>query len=147
MRRLSRFLFSTGPRFGVTVGCLGGLVSLAAAVQHLAGGPGNLRLGEIGLVLFLCGFAWAILTAYVGPRLNGGGMVCAVLFLLIVPAADSAEIATVLATWNYLIWGVVCLAILVWWLASAYLDEKRRSMEMRTIYDRALKQAGVEPPT
>ena len=145
MRRLRRILFSTGPRFGVTVGCLGlAFLSLAPVLQHLfpLSDPG--RAAEIGGVMFLSGFAWALLTRHIGPcsYIRGGGIVFAILAAVIIPSAATMDLGVVVRYWGYLAWGFVCLVILVMLLAGAYRYERMRADELRELYEEELARTG-----
>ena len=119
MRRIGWFLFSTSPRFGLTVGCVGVLLFFFEAIQ----GPEPPHLLSIGMFMWWTGFPWAALTAYLRPlRLEGLGITFAILAIIVVPGVSESEVECFALIDNHLfaftVWMILCLAILVMTLTS-----------------------------
>ena len=119
MRRIGQFLFSTSPRFGLTVGSLGVLLVCFDAIQ----GPEPPHLLSVGAFMWWTGFLWAALTAYLRPLpLGGYGVIFAVLALIVIPGVSGSEVECFALIDNHLfaftVWMILCLAILVMILAS-----------------------------
>ena len=73
----------------------------------------------VGNIMCWSGFAWAALTAFLNPhQFSGLGICFALLFVLIIPGANVVDMVVVIDTWAYMLWGIVCLIILVMVLAG-----------------------------
>ena len=130
MRRIGWFLFSTSPRFGLTVGSLGVLLVFFDTIQ----GPEPPHLLSIGAFMWWTGFPWAALTAYLRPLpLGGFGVIFAVLALIVIPGVSGSEVECFALIDNHLfaftVWLILCLSILVMVLASKVKDHYPRSRE------------------
>lgn len=147
MTRLKK-MFSTGPRFGLMVAAIGGILILLTTIQELWASPHSHIMWEIGMVMLWSGLLWAALTAYLGPTplLNGMGIIFAVLFVLIVPVTGEMELITVVTAWGYILWALVCLVILVAVLANLYRGEKERTGWLLKLYESELKRTGRSLP-
>ena len=130
MLRLRGFLFSTGTRFGLTIGCFGAALIFVSIIVGLLYPyhPASSGLLGIGIIMFWSGFPWAVLTAYLKPSpLNGFGITFAVLFFLIVPAVERSNHIVSPMVWACALWIIVCLVVLVVVLANLYHDATRRA--------------------
>ena len=147
MARLKKML-STAPRFGLMVATIGGVLILLTMIQELWDPPHSHIMREIGMVMLWTGLPWAALTAYLGPTplLNSAGFGFAVLFVLVVPSTGDMELITIVTAWEYMIWGMVCLVILVVVLANLYRGEKERAGRLLKLYEDELKRTGRSPP-
>ena len=142
-RRWWRMLFS-----GMAVGCIGGVLLLIGTLQQLLDPPAIPRISEIGGVMFWCGFSWALLVWYLKPfPLPGLGIVFAVLFALIVPLADEAELIVLVTAWPYMVWATVCLAIFALILVSMYREVRGRAERYAQLLKEERIQAGRNPVT
>ena len=144
MRRIGSFLFSTSPRFGLTVGCLGVVLAFVDTIQ----GPEPPYLIEIGIVMILGGLPYALLTAYLRPERTGGlGITFSVLYIIVDGATRYTDIFIIEFWWSIVVWMMVCLGILVAWLTYLYRNARNDANRYSTLLQEERIRAGRDPIT
>ena len=144
MRRLGRFLFSTSPRFGLTVGCFGSVLIVFDMIQ----GPEPPYLTEVGIVMLLGGFPYALLTAYLRPESTRGlGIAFSVLYIIVYGATNDMDIFYILFWWTPVVWMMACLGILVAGLSYLYRNARNDANRYSRLLQQERIQAGRDPIT
>ena len=135
MRAILRLLFSTGPWFGLTIGCLGLALAVWMSLQY--------RDAVLGYTIAGIGFSWSLLTFCVPhQQLRGVGIMVAVVLAVTSSGLDGIGDAMLAA-----LWVIVYLGILVAYMAMLLRDELKRANHVTQLLKEERVRAGRNPIT